>query len=115
MGEEEDAENQLKTLIDYLGYIDHGNIRFSQDNKMEDEILNGILSAINEHKKFFIQVNKTFSAISTHCRIVEITKQSYLNSFFNQLSVKIHDNCIQILEVKRFYDLNKEFLMILDG
>ena len=75
MSEEEDAENQLKTLSDYLGDIDQGSIKFSPDNKMEDEILNGILSAIKDHKKFFIQVVKSFDLQNLNAVIVYLYRE----------------------------------------
>ena len=75
MSEEEDAENQLKTLSDYLGDIDQGSIKFSPDNKMEDEILNGILSAIKDHKKFFIQVVKSFDLQNLNAVLVYLYRE----------------------------------------
>lgn len=79
VSEENDVENQLKTLIDYLGYTNSPNIRFSPENKIEDEILNSILSAVKDKKKFFIEVVKSFDLQNLNAVLVYLYRQLIKN------------------------------------
>ncbi len=119
MGKEEDAENQLKTLSDYLGYIDQGSIRFSQDNKMEDEILNGILSAIKDHKKFFIQVVKSFDLQNLNAVLVYLYRELIKKGIqvrllrdlnYTTMGVDCGKGCVYLI-TERYLDVSEEETM----
>lgn len=81
MDEEKDAANQLKMLIDYLGNIDQASINLSPDNKLGDDILKSILSAIKDHTKFFIQVVKSFDLQNLNVVLVYLCREMIKSGF----------------------------------
>ncbi len=81
MDQEKDAGNQLKMLIDYLGNIDQASIKLSPDNKLGDDILNSVLSAIKDHTKFFIQVVKSFDLQNLNGVLVYLFSQLIKSGF----------------------------------
>ena len=75
MSKENDAEDQLKALIDYLGNIDLASIKLSPENKLEDDIFNSVLSAIKDQRKFFIEVVKSFDMENLNAVLVYLYRQ----------------------------------------
>ena len=75
MGDESEADDQLRKLVEYLGGPPHSQTIFSQENKQEDDILNSILAAFRDHRKFYVEIVKSFDLENLNSVFIYIYRQ----------------------------------------
>ena len=97
MGDESEANDQLKKLVEYLGGPPHSETIFSPENKQEDDILNSILAAFRDHKKFYVEIVKSFDIENLNSVFIYIYRQLEKNG------VKI-----KLLKSLNFMDTERE-------
>ena len=97
MGDKSEADDQFQKLVEYLGGPPHSQTIFSPENKQEDDILNSILAAFRDHKKFYVEIVKSFDIENLNSVFIYIYRQLEKNG------VKI-----KLLKSLNFMDTERE-------